>query len=348
MSAEAAPVLAELVRGGHVESRHRGAIAVCAPDGSVIASLGDPETFVFLRSAAKPFQLLAFLASGAAARYDFPTEELAVMAASHSGEDRHVALVARLLATAGLSESALQCGTHPPYDSDTADRLLRDHEALTPLRHNCSGKHTGMLLFAHGAGWPVETYWRADHPVQRAVLASVSEVTGVSEDEIALATDGCGVPTFGMPLRALGTAFARLAAAPEDRFAERVGVPLARIGDAMSAHPELVGGETKRLDTALMRAVPRLVSKAGAEGIQAVALRPGLTTRWGGAVGAAVVIEDGDWARRAGGVATCALLAQLGVLDRAALRALESFAAPQIRDPRGEVSGEVRAAFAVG
>ena len=265
------------------------------------------------------------------------------MAASHSGEDRHVEVVGRVLARAGVDESALGCRAHPPYDAETPERLLREGRESTALRHNCSGKHAGMLLFAHAAGWPLDEYWRRDHPVQVAALSAVATVTGLPADEIELATDGCGVPTFGAPLHALATAFARLAepSAVPDRG---IGAALEEIGAAMSAHPELVGGERRRLDTALMRAAPgRVVSKAGAEGIQGVAIlaRGGRTA----ASGLAVVIEDGDGARRAAAVATCEALRQLGVLDRDSAGSLAAFAAPVITDPRGVSSGHVRAAF---
>ena len=335
----APPVLAELVRGRHVESRHRGAIVVCAPSGEVVTRVGDPDTFVYLRSAAKPFQLLAFLASGAAARFEFSSEELAVMAASHSGEDRHVELVEGLLGRVGLDESALKCGTHPPYDSETADRLAREGLPAGSLRHNCSGKHTGMLLFAAASGWSTDDYWRADHPVQRAALECMALFSGIAVDETELATDGCGVPTFGMPLRGLATAFARLAD-PSLITDALLRTGMTDIRSAMSKHPELVGGENRRLDTALMRAAAgRVVAKAGAEGIQAVAI-PGSEPS-----GLALVIEDGDAARRATGVATCEGLRQLGVLDEAALQTLSPFAAPVVHDPRGDVSARVRPAF---
>ncbi len=260
------------------------------------------------------------------------------MAASHSGEDRHVSVVEGLLRRGALPVSALSCGTHAPYDAETAERLIRDGEPLTPLRHNCSGKHAGMLLFASTSGWPTQTYWHRDHQVQRAVLHSIAVATDVAVDKIALATDGCGVPTLGMPLRALARAFARLAAGSDET--------LRRISDAMTAHPELVGGERRRLDTALMRARPGLISKAGAEGIHAVALREG-TVAGRGPLGMALVVEDGDAARRASGVAACAALRQLGVLDAAALAALDQFAEPRVLDPRGNVSGSVRAPFSL-
>jgi L-asparaginase II len=339
--------IVEVTRGDRVESRHRGSVAVVSPSGRLIASHGDADQFIYLRSAAKPFQLAPFVASGHFDAYDFPnpTESLAVMAASHAGEDRHLRTVQALLRAGGLTRDILACGTHPPFDRETAERLIRDGEPLTPLRHNCSGKHAGMGLHAKAAGWPVETYWQPDHPIQRLALQTVAALSGVPPREIAQATDGCGVVTFGLPLRGLALAFARFAD-PSGVTDASLRSALERIRDAMMAHPEMVGGERRQFDTSVMRAAPgRLVSKGGAEGVQAVAVLAGGHSRGKGAVGLAVKIEDGDGARRARGVSTIEALRRLGALDESALTRLADFASPQIVDPRGERSGEVRAAF---
>ena len=346
-SAASAEPIVEVTRGDRVESHHRGSVAVVSASGRLIASYGDPGQFIYLRSAAKPFQLAPFVASGHFDTYNFPNqgESLAVMAASHGGEDRHLRTVQALLRAGGLTRDVLACGTHPPFDRETAERLIRDGEPLTPLRHNCSGKHAGMALHAKAAGWPVETYWQPDHPIQQLAFETVAVLSGVSAREIVRATDGCGVVTFGLPLRGLALAFARFA----DPSAVADGAlrsALERIRDAMMAHPEMVGGERRQLDTSLMRAAPgRLVAKGGAEGVQAVAVLAGAHSRGKGAHGAAVKIEDGDGARRARGVTTIESLRQLGALDEAALTRLADFALPPVLDPRGERSGEVRATF---
>ena len=284
------------------------------------------------------------MASGRFDAYDFPapTEALAIMAASHAGEDRHARTVQALLRAGGLTREVLACGTHRPFDRETADRLIRDGEPPSPLRHNCSGKHAGMALHAKAAGWQVETYWQPDHPIQQLALDTVAALSDVPRDKIALATDGCGVVTFGMPLRGLALAFARLAD-PSGVKDPQLRAALERIRDAMMAHPELVGGERRNLDTSLMRAAPgALVSKGGAEGVQAVAIL-GDEAR-----GLAIKVEDGDAAHRARSASTVAALASLGALDPETIDArLVEFAAPPIRDPRGEPSGEVRAAFAL-
>jgi len=348
-SASAPPVLVEVTRGDRVESVHRGSIAVVAPDGSSIASVGDPERFIFLRSSAKPFQLAPFVASGRFDEYQLGPEALAIMAASHSGEDRHVRLVQEILRRAGLSSAVLQNQVHPPFDTETAHRLIRDGEQPTALRGNCSGKHAGMVLFAKASGWPIDSYRDADHPVQRQALETVSALSDVPIEEVVTATDGCGVVCFGMPLRGLAIAFARLAdpsavADPPLRSA------LSRIRDAMMAHPELVAGERRRIDTALMRAYPaRVVSKGGAEGVLAMALPPGAlpsgAPQGDGPMGIAAVIEDGNLARRGGDAASVAILRQLGLAGEPLPPALAEYASPAVLDPDGERVGEVRAAF---
>jgi L-asparaginase II len=243
----------------------------------------------------------------------------------------------------------LACGTHPPFDRETAERLLRDAEPPSELRHNCSGKHAGMALHAKAAGWPVETYWHAEHPIQQLALDTVATLADMPRDQVACATDGCGVVSFGLPLDRLALAFARLAdpsAVPDASLRSA----LERIRDAMMAHPELVGGERRQLDTALMRAAPgHLVSKGGAEGVQAMGILAGGHTRGKGVLGVAIKVEDGDAARRARSVSTIAALEQLGALDEATItERLGAFASPPILDPRGDPAGEVRAAFSLG
>lgn len=325
-------------------------MAVVSAAGRLVASAGDPDAFIFLRSSAKPFQLAPFVASGRFDAYDFPapTEALAIMAASHAGEDRHARTVQALLRAGGLSREVLACGTHPPYDRETAQRLVRDGEPPSQLRHNCSGKHAGMALHAKAAGWPVETYWQPDHPIQVAALETVAALTDVRVENIVRATDGCGVVTFGMPMRGLALAFARLAD-PSGVADGALRGAIERIRDAMMAHPELVAGERRMLDTALMRTVPgRLVAKGGAEGVQAVGVLDGGHARGKGAIGLALKIEDGDGGRRGRSTATVAALRQLGALEEADVAGrLAELASPPVRDPRGEASGEVRATFSL-
>ena len=343
---ESPPPLVEVTRGDRVESLHRGVVAVVAPDGELLASAGDVGQLIFVRSSAKPFQLAPFVASGRFDEYGLGTEALAIMAASHSGEDRHVRLVQEMLRRGGLTSAALQNQVHTPFDSETAARLVRDGEKPTVLRSNCSGKHAGMVLFAKASGWPLDSYWHPDHPVQRLALETISALSDVPIEEIVTAVDGCVVLTFGMPLRGLAVAFARLAD-PSSVADPPLGSALTRIRDAMMAHPELVGGERRRIDTALMRAYPkRIVSKGGAEGVLAMGLPPGALPESGrfgdGPMGIAAKVEDGDLARRAGDVTSIAVLRQLGLVSDPMPTLLVEHASPPIVDPRGDPSGDVR------
>jgi L-asparaginase II len=337
-----ARLLVEVTRGDRVESRHRGSIAVVSSSGDLVWSFGDADEFAFIRSAAKPFQLAPFVASGRFDAYDFPnpTESLAIMAASHSGEDRHVRTVQAILRAGGLTRDVLACGVHTPFDVETAQRLIRDGEPLTPLRHNCSGKHAAMALHAKAAGWPIETYWQPDHPVQQLALDTVALMSGVDRSEIVTATDGCGVVAFGLPISGLALAYARLAdpSGVEEPALRRA---FERIRDAMMAHPELVGGDRRRFDTELMRRRPgAVVSKAGAEGVKGIGvLRDEAPSA---PFGLALKIEDGDHARRAGDVAASAAMARLGVLDVDGLARMGELASPRIVDSRGDDVGEVR------
>ena len=343
------PALVEVTRGDRVESVHRGSVAVVAPDGSEIASAGNPDQFAFWRSSAKPFQLAPFVASGRFDEYGLGSEALAIMAASHSGEDRHVRLVQEILRRAGLTSSVLHNQVHAPYDTETAQRLVRDGEKPTVLRGNCSGKHAGMVLFAKASGWPIDGYWDLDHPVQRQALETVSALSDVPIEEIGTAVDGCGVVTFATPLRGLALAFARLAD-PSAVADPPLRAALTRIRDAMMAHPELVAGERRRIDTALMRAYPkRVVSKGGAEGVLAMGLPPGALPRSApfadGPMGIAAKVEDGNLARRAGDATIVAALRQLGLVTDPLPATLAELASPPILDPRGDPAGDVRAAF---
>ena len=345
-------MLVEVTRGDRVESVHRGSVVLAGPDGDLIAAAGDPDQFIFLRSSAKPFQLAPFVASGRFDEFGLGPEALAIMAASHSGEDRHVRLVQEILRRAGLTSSVLQNQVHAPYDGETARRLIRDGEKPTVLRGNCSGKHAGMVLFAKASGWPIDSYWHPDHPVQRLALETISALSDVPIEDIETAVDGCGVVTFGMPLTGLAVAFARLAdpsavADPPLRSA------LTRIRDAMMTHPELVAGEHNRLDTAVIRAYPmRVVSKGGAEGVLAMGLPPAAVAppgRFGdGPMGIAAKIEDGGLSQRAGHVAAISVLRQIGLATDPLPQALADYASPPILDPRGEPSGEIRSVLRLG
>lgn len=335
-----APILVEQRRGPVTESRHRGHVVQVGTDGSIERAVGDPNVVVTLRSAVKPFALLALVESGATDELHLTDPELAVMAASHHGEDLHVRTLQAVFRRAALSQNLLACGSErAPLDELTRVRLARDGEMPGPIRHMCSGFHAASILLSRHAGWSLEDYWHADHPSQAAVRSAVARVFGTVPDALVTAGDDCGVLTYAFPLVEVARAFALLAdpsgAAPDPRRAA-LAASLTRIRDAMMAAPELVGGSRDSLTTSIMKAgAGRLVSKSGAESLEGIGLLPG-----GGRVvtgGLAAKIEDGDGRDRALAPVVVEALTQVGVLDERAVRSLAAFMRPSVRDAHGDV-----------
>jgi L-asparaginase II len=283
----AEPIRVTAVRGDTVESVHT-VHAVAVRDGEVVASAGDPDFVTFMRSAAKPIQALPL----ARAREDLDDRDLAIASASHLANVQQLEAVRALLAKAPATEGDLECG---PFEG-------------SKLKHNCSGKHAGMLALCHANGWPQEGYSLPDHPCQQAMLAEVARLTGT--DEIQTAIDGCGVVTFALPLRNMAVAFR--------------GVD-GRVADGMRAHPELIRGP-QAPDTNLMQAFPGWIAKGGAEGLICAASPEGVS----------LALKVADGAQRALRPALGSFLAMLG-LDGSA------FGPTPIRNSRDEVVGHVRA-----
>jgi L-asparaginase II len=328
-----APLVA-FTRGSSVESTHFGSIAIVDAEGQLIASVGDLERPTYMRSSAKPFQAMAFVETGAAAAFGVTPAELALIAASHSGEPRHTEAVRSLLERAGLTEEALLNGVHPPLHAPTRIALERAGEPPRPAHHNCSGKHCGMVCACVHQGWDLRTYIRPDHPLQRRVLSLIADVSAVARENISLAIDGCGVPTFGLPLSSFAQAFARLARA--ETLPDRHCGAAQTVRDAMLANPGMVAGEG-RFDTRLMEAAGgRVLSKGGAEACQGLAL---LDRGWG----IALKIEDGG--ARAVAVAAIEALRQLDALTERELEPLVEQARPPVRNYRDEIVGEARPLF---
>jgi L-asparaginase II len=265
------PILAEVVRSGFAESRHRGAVAALAADGTQVIGVGGTAVPVFPRSANKPLQAAGMLRC----RLDLEGELLALAAASHSGEDFHVDGVRKILSGAGLGEDSLRCPASWPLDLDTARRLIAAGGEPSRIRMNCSGKHAAMLATCVLNGWPTESYLAQGHPLQREILRNVEEVAG--ERVTATGVDGCGAPLFALTLAGLARAFrAMVLAAP--------GTPERRVAEAMRAYPEWISG-TNRDERLLMGAVPGLLVKGGAEGVVAFAFADGRA--------GAIKIDDG-------------------------------------------------------
>ncbi|MDH5505976.1 MAG: asparaginase [Anaerolineae bacterium] len=315
--------LFEITRGQTLESIHFGAAAVVDSNGKLIASVGDPQVVTFMRSSAKPFQALPFIEAGGDKTYNLSAAEIALICSSHSGTDEHYLTAHNLQAKAGLDESQLMCGIHPPYDTATSNALTQRGEEPTANRHNCSGKHTGMLAYAQSQSWPLQNYLDQEHPVQRAILNSFAALCGLPPDQVSQGIDGCSAPNFAVPLYRAARAFALLAdpsSLPQGRAAA-----CHTIAQSMVSHPEMVGGPG-RFDTQLIKAGNgKLVVKGGAEGYQCVGLLPGALGKDSPALGIAIKISDGDHKLRARPAVTIEVLRQLGALSPQQLSDLKDF-----------------------
>jgi L-asparaginase II len=347
--------LVEVRRGGVVESVHHGAIVAADPGGRVLAAAGDPESVTFLRSAAKPFQAMAVIASGAADRFGITERQIAVIAGSHAGEADHVAEVRGILERIGLDADALLCGAHAPYHRPTALDLRRRGEAPSPLHNNCSGKHAGMLALALHIGAPAGDYLEAGHPAQRRIREAIETCAGVAAGGARLAVDGCSAPTFALPLRLQARMFARLLA-PDD-LPPALAAAARRVVGAMRAHPFMVAG-SDRPCTALIQAGERpLIAKVGAEGVYGLGWSAREAPAGSGpqgapphgpqeapACGLVVKIADGD-GTRARIPATLAALEQLEAIPPGAIVALRGRFVEDLRNHRGLRVGEVATVF---
>jgi len=337
------PVL-ELTRGGIVESIHHGAIAVADAQGRLVASFGDSRTVTFLRSSAKPFQALPLVESGAAEAYGLTPREIALACASHKGLDMHAETVSAMQQKIGVTEGDLLCGAHPLEDPETAARLHREGREPTPNRHNCSGKHTGMLAQAKYRSLPLADYVNPRHGIQQTILEAFAEMCGVDVATVVVGVDGCSAPNFAVPLVSAATAFARLA--DPARLPAPRAAALKTIFSAMTSHPEMVRGP-KGFDTELMRVRPGVVvAKGGAEGYQGIGIVAGALRPGSPALGVALKIADG--AGRGTYPVALEVLRQLGALGEAELKALEGFGfGPRLplKNWRGLVVGEARTCF---
>lgn len=331
------PVLVEVLRGGRVESCHRGVAVFVDGHGRVAWALGGVTTPVFPRSAVKPIQALPMVASGAADRCSLDDSQVAIACGSHGGTQEHIAIVESVLVKAGFDASALECGAHWPLDETAARDLAARGEQPSPLHNNCSGKHAAFLAIARCRGLDPKGYVRPEHPAMREVTSALGTVLGVRIDDVPRGTDGCGIPAFAVPLTALAGGFARLGTGlglPAD-----LAAAAARIRAAAAAAPRMIAGEG-RFDTDIA-ACGGVLAKSGAEGV-ACATVPAL------GLGVAVKIDDG--AGRAAQVVMATLLARLcnatGSGD--AVRAVcERYAHPVLRNWNGLEVGELRPAVDV-
>ena len=327
------PVLVEILRGPQVESAHRGAVVVCDAAGKVVFQAGDAERAEYPRSAVKGLLALALVETGAADRLGLTDAELALACSSHNGEAIHTDAAATMLARAGRDATTLECGVHWPSYDVAARALAAGGRTPTAIHNNCSGKHAGFVCLACDAGHDPAGYVGPDHPTMRMVTQPLAEMTGTTLDARNRAVDGCSIPTYAIPLRAMAHAFARFATG-EGLHPDRA-TAAARLRGAVAKHPMMVAG-TARFDTDVMATMGASVfAKGGAEGVWCAALPT---------LGLGVALKCDDGAGRAAEVAMAAMLLKLLPDDAAKLT---PFARRDMRNWNGITVGAIRPASAL-
>lgn len=319
--------------GYTVENVHMGSVAVVDARGKLLWSAGNPDALVFTRSALKPFQALPFVLDDGPARFGFSSAELALLCASHSGEESHVQAVLAILAKIGADESQLECGCHAPLYYDSVGLPVPAGRSWRPIHHNCSGKHSGFLAWCRLHDTPGANYVHPGHPLQQRIRSTLAALTGIPELQLPAGMDGCSAPNYAMPLARLAQLYARLAQGSADPVH---GAALGDLQAAMSGHPDLVSGQA-RCDLAYMRAGQGdWVSKIGADAVQTIGIR---------SAGLGIAIKVADGAKHALHSVTFSVLDQLGMLDGSRRAQLEQYRQPPLKNARGTVVGEIRPVF---
>ncbi|MBI5822701.1 MAG: asparaginase [Chloroflexi bacterium] len=344
------PIL-ELIRGSVVEAAHFGSLAIVDSTGTLLHSLGDPDTVAFLRSSAKPFQAIPFVEHGGVEHYNYTQAQLALACASHETAQLHLDTVQGMQAKTGIEESSLQCGPHLPSDAAKLREVIIHDTHPTANFNNCSGKHTTMLAFAKMRGLPLENYLDLEHPIQKDILKTFSEMCGIEMDKVQLGIDGCSAPNFAVPLVNAALGMARMCDPSE--LSEARAVACKKITAAMTAHPEMISNHGE-FDCELMKiGEGKIITKRGAEGFQIIGLMPGVHGEKG--IGIAFKVTDGDSSRmndalessaRVRPAITLEILNQLKALNEAQLQSLAKFGPVKtLKNYAGLVTGKSQPVF---
>jgi L-asparaginase II len=326
--------VARVFRGEAVESVHCGSVAVVDADGRLVYRVGDPYLITFMRSSSKPFQAIPVVETGAAKKFELTSRELAVIAGSHSGEEAHLNAVKTILDKIGLDESHLQCGTQPPLRYAAMKETPESGREFTPIEHNCSGKHAGMLAVAVFKGLAVDNYLSPDHPVQQIITRTISEICRYPEEKIAIGLDGCSAPNHALPLYNMALGFARLIA--PNSVPKEQAKAYSAISRAMMEFPELVGGTARFDSVAAQSPGEPILSKGGAEALQCFSF----IDRH---LGAAIKIVDGS--QRAINPVSVEFLYKLGV--RARSETFNEFHRPLLKNWRNIEIGHIEPGFEI-
>ncbi|MGI6778340.1 MAG: asparaginase [Acetivibrionales bacterium] len=326
--------LVEVYRGGIIESVHMGSVVVMHSDGHILYKLGNAERLTYFRSAAKPLIAINSLEAGIAEEYGLDLKEVAILAASHTGEQKHVDTLNGIMRKIQVKEEQLKCGIHAPLFQDAAQKLFAAGKVPTSIHCNCSGKHLGIMAAIKSKGMGMEDYYKTDHPVYEGIEQVLSEFCRLPHTSIVKGIDGCGIPVYGVPLRNMAIAYANLANTGFLNGKYKKSQEL--LIKAITTYPEMLGG-TDRADTHIIRHFgDRLICKIGAEALHCTGLL-------GRDTGIAFKIEDGNI--RAVGPVIIEILLQIGVISREEAEKLKEFWNPPLLNHRKEVVGEIKAVF---
>ncbi|MDD3114810.1 MAG: asparaginase [Anaerovibrio sp.] len=324
-------IILQYTRAGHVENIHRGDVVAVNCRGELLREFGNGRLPMFWRSAAKPFQALAFVKNGGLEKYGLTDRELALLVSSHSGEPFHVELVEGILAKLGLSTAALNCGAARPMSGRANAELIKKGERPQAVHNACSGKHSQILALCQMMGLPVEGYIKPDHPAEKVIFQHVAMASCMPEDKLEIGIDGCGVPVFYLPLDHMARAYARLGSPDKGDWGEYEQAAFT-IRDAMAAHPDALAG-TGRIDTAVSQITGgRIIAKIGADAVYCMAVRDE-------DMGIAFKVEDGSYG--AVNPAVLAVLKYMDVLTRDEYEQLAAKYPPVLKNHRGDVIGTI-------
>jgi len=326
--------LIEITRGDVVETVHRGDVVVVNTEGDILFQYGDPEKYTYWRSAAKPIQAFNVILSGAADKYNFSDDEIAIMCASHYGEPFHLKTVKSILTKIGLSEEHILGGTVTSLNPEYALKLAYDHADLNSMYTDCSGKHAGKLSICQHKNYPLETYKELSHPVQQAILKVIAEIADVNTKDIAIGIDGCSVPVHALPLKNMALAYARLAN-PEN-LSNAYKETSERIFKAMVNEPEMISGTNGFCTDLIAASHKKLVGKVGAEGVYCVGVKDK-------GIGIAIKMESGNMDVLP--PAVISILKAFDVLTEEELDSLSKYNPISNTNDLNQKVGEVKAVF---
>jgi L-asparaginase II len=327
----ASPVLAQVTRGNIVESFHRASYAIVDCKGSLLSGAGDVQKPIFPRSAIKALQALPLIESGASQAYHFTNEEISVACASHNGEAFHVDAVRSMLRKSGVGEHPLECGFHWPTYAPAAGQLAASNQKPGNIHNNCSGKHAAMLATAHFLGEKLENYIDISHPVQQRVQAIISQFCEYDASAAPCGIDGCSVPTWAIPLEKIAYGFARLSNNSQKNW--QWSASSSTLIEAVREAPQMVAG-TGRFCTRIMKDVPRLFAKTGAEGVYCGVIQH---------AGIGIAIKCDDGATRAAEVIFAKIVSDLPVWNAEEKAILSTYSSSKLRNRNEIITGEISA-----